>query len=304
MVTTYDYSGRTVLVTGGSRGFGAAIAAAFLCAGAQVIICARHEPDKLPSGGGKQAWFIAADVRRPDEVDRLITSVFQRAGRLDVLVNNAGGTPVTLAADTPPSRHAKIIELNLTAALHVSQRSYQVMRDQAEGGAIIMIGSSSGIRPSPGTAAYGAAKAGLHHLAACLAAEWAPDVRVNTVIVGLADSGGSGAAGGPGVAPREHFVSPGKQSGDPSAHYGGPAGMAAIAATVPAGRLATPQDVAGACLYLAAPSYVTGASLLVHGGGETPAWTEAAWTHSADAAVPFHDRGPWPAHSAGEGPRS
>jgi len=258
MVTTYDYSGRTVLVTGGSRGIGAAIAAAFLSAGAQVAICARQEPGKLPVGGGREAQFIAADVRRPDEVDRLITSVAERTGRLDVLVNNAGGTPVTLAADTPPSRHAKIIELNLTSALHVSQRSYQVMRDQAEGGAIIMIGSVSGVRPSPGTAAYGAAKAGLHHLAACLAAEWAPDVRVNTVIVGLADSGGA------------------------AAHYGGPAGLAAVAATVPAGRVAGPQDVADACLYLAAPSYVTGASLLIHGGGETPAWTEAVWTHSAD----------------------
>ncbi|MGE5291808.1 MAG: SDR family oxidoreductase [Micromonosporaceae bacterium] len=260
MVTTYDYSGRTVLVTGGSRGIGAAIAAAFIYAGAEVAICARRVPAKVPAGGGREALFIAADVRKPDDVDRMIESVTERAGRLDVLVNNAGGTPVTLAADAPPRIHAKVIELNLTAALHVSQRSYQVMRDQPDGGAIIMIGSISGVRPSPGTAAYGAAKAGLHHLAACLAAEWAPDVRVNTVIVGLADSG------------------------DAAEHYGGPAGLAAVAATVPAGRVATPQDVAAACLYLAAPSYVTGASLLVHGGGETPAWADAAWTHSADEA--------------------
>ena len=273
MVTTYDYSGRTVLVTGGSRGIGAAIAAAFLSAGADVVICARHEPGKVPAGGGREALFIAADVRNPDDVDRMIGSVTERTGRLDVLVNNAGGTPVTLAADAPPRIHAKIIELNLTAALHVSQRSYRVMRDQPGGGAIIMIGSISGARPSPGAAAYGAAKAGLHHLAACLAAEWAPDVRVNTVIVGLADSGGSGEAG--------------QHSGEASAHYGGPAGLAAVAATVPAGRVATPQDVAAACLYLATPSYVTGASLLVHGGGETPAWADAAWTHSADEAYKY-----------------
>src|SRR6266566_9790974 len=230
MITTYDYSGRTVLVTGGSRGIGAAIAAAFLSAGAQVAICARQEPGKLPVGGGREAQFVAADVRRPDEVDRLITSVAERTGRLDVLVNNAGGTPVTLAADTPPSRHAKIIELNLTSALHVSQRSYQVMRDQAEGGAIIMIGSVSGVRPSPGTAAYGAAKAGLHHLATSLAVEWAPKVRVNVVV--------------PGPVATETAT---------AAHYADVGGPEAVASTVPLGRLAEPGDVADACLFLASP---------------------------------------------------
>ena len=256
----YDYSGRTVLVTGGTRGIGAGIATAFLAAGADVIICARHEPAKVPAAGGREAVFLPADVRDPADVDRLITAVTARTGRLDVLVNNAGGSPTALAADASPRLHIKIIELNLIAPLHLSQRAYRVMRDQPEGGAIIMIGSTSGVRPSPGTAAYGAAKAGMHHLAACLAAEWAPEVRVNTVIVGLADSG------------------------EATAHYGGPAGLAAVAATVPAGRVATPHDVAQACLYLAAPSYVTGAALLLHGGGETPAWADAAWTHSADTA--------------------
>jgi NAD(P)-dependent dehydrogenase (short-subunit alcohol dehydrogenase family) len=257
MAVSYDFTGRTVLVTGGTRGIGAGIAVAFLAAGADVAVCARHEPAKIPAAG-REAFFVRADVRDPAEVDRLITEVTGRTGRLDVLVNNAGGTPTAMVADAPPRLHAKIIELNLVAPLLLSRRAYLVMRDQPDGGAIIMIGSTSGVRPSPGTAAYGAAKAGLHQLSACLAAEWAPDVRVNTVIVGLADSG------------------------EASAHYGGPAGLAAVATTVPVGRVAAPQDVAQACLYLAAPSYVTGASLLVHGGGETPAWADAAWTHSAD----------------------
>jgi NAD(P)-dependent dehydrogenase (short-subunit alcohol dehydrogenase family) len=149
--------------------------------------------------------------------------------------------------------HSKIIELNLLAPLHVAQRAYQVMRDQPDGGSVIMIGSVSGVRPSPGSAAYGAAKAGLHHLAASLAVEWAPKVRVNSVIVGL-------------VATEQA-----------AAHYGDASSQAAVAATVPLGRMGRPDDVADACLFLASPfaGYVTGSSLLLHGGGERPAFLSA-----------------------------
>ena len=92
------------------------------------------------------------------------------------------------AATASPRLHAKVIALNLIAPLHVAQAANAVMQDQPDGGAIIMIGSVSGVRPSPGTAAYGAAKAGLHHLAASLAVEWAPKVRVNSVVVGPAQT--------------------------------------------------------------------------------------------------------------------
>src|SRR6185437_9327456 len=167
----------------------------------------------------------------------------------DVVINNAGGAPPVPAATASPRLHAKIIELNLTAPLHVAQAANAAMQ-QAEGGSIIMISSVSGTRPSPGTAAYGAAKAGLTHLAVSLAMEWAPKVRVNTVVVGLVGTEES------------------------AAHYGGPEAMAAAAASVPLGRMATPEDVANACLYLASPlaSQVSGAAMLVHGGGERPAF--------------------------------
>jgi NAD(P)-dependent dehydrogenase (short-subunit alcohol dehydrogenase family) len=117
-----------------------------------------------------------------------------------------------------------------------------------------MIGSVSGVRPSPGTAAYGAAKAGLHHLAVSLAVEWAPKVRVNTIVVGLAETESS------------HL------------HYGDAAGVAAVAATVPLGRMATPDDVADACLFLSSrrSGYMSGASLLLHGGGEKPQFLAAS----------------------------
>ncbi len=250
-----DFTGRAVLVTGGSRGIGAGIARRFLAAGAEVLTCARHEPS-----GTSGPHFVTADVRDPEQVRRLVDTALDRFGRLDVVVNNAGGAPYVPAADASPGFHAKVIELNLVAPLHVAQRANEAMRGQPEGGSIVMIGSVSGTRPSPGTAAYGAAKAGLHQLATSLAVEWAPKVRVNSVVVG------------PVGTESAHL------------HYGDADGVAAVDRTVPMGRMATPDDVADACLYLASPlaRYVTGAALTVHGGGEWPAYLAAA-TRSAYA---------------------
>jgi NAD(P)-dependent dehydrogenase (short-subunit alcohol dehydrogenase family) len=252
-----DYAGRAVLVTGGTRGIGAEIARAFLRAGAQVLVCGRTEPASraaLPAADGRSAGFARADVRDPDQARRLIGAAVDRFGRLDVLVSNAGGAPSAAAATASPRFHAKVIELNLIAPFHVAQSANAVMQGQSEGGSIIMIGSVSGVRPSPGTAAYGAAKAGLHHLATSLAVEWAPKVRVNTVVPG------------PVATPTAA-----------DAHYAAAGGAEAVAGTIPLGRLADPADVADACLFLASPraAYVSGAALLLHGGGEWPAWQSA-----------------------------
>ncbi|MEV4574518.1 SDR family oxidoreductase [Nonomuraea jabiensis] len=240
MTVTYDYTGRAVLVTGGTQGIGAGIARAFREAGADVTVCARREP-AAPVPGIR---FARADVRVAEDVERLMSGF----DRLDVVVNNAGGSPYAPLDGTSPRLHARVVELNLTAPLLVSQFAYPLLA--AAGGAIVMIGSASGARPSPGTSAYGAAKAGLHHLARCLAAEWAPEVRVNTVVVGLAAT--------------EHAAP----------HYGGQED--GMGAAIPAGRMATPADVAAACLWLAAPGYVTGAEVRVDGGGEIPAWRHLA----------------------------
>ncbi|MEU4831870.1 SDR family oxidoreductase [Streptosporangium sp. NPDC023615] len=258
---SYDLTGSVVLVTGGTRGIGEGIAGAFAAAGAQVVVCARREPGTVPEG----VTFAAADVRDAADVDRLLAGIEERHGRLDTVVNNAGGSPDAPLSGTSPRLHTRVVELNLVAPLLVSQRAHPLLA--ASGGSVIMIGSSSGTRPSPGTSAYGAAKAGLHHLADCLAAEWAPRVRVNTVVVGLADTGDpAGPAGSAGSAAS-------------AAHYGGPGGVARMGAAVPAGRTALPSDVAAACLWLAVPGYVTGARIAVHGGGEIPAWRRIASGH-------------------------
>src|SRR6185437_6929164 len=180
----WNYEARAVVVTGGTRGIGAGIASAFAAAGARVLVCGRNEPARLPPADLRGIDFFRADVRDPDQADALIQAATGRYGRLDVVINNAGGAPPVPAATASPRLHAKIIELNLTAPLHVAQAANAAMQ-QAEGGSIIMISSVSGTRPSPGTAAYGAAKAGLTHLAVSLAMEWAPKVRVNTVVAGL-----------------------------------------------------------------------------------------------------------------------
>ena len=249
-----DMSGKTVLVTGGSRGVGRGIAERFLEAGADVVICGRNAPEKPPEARGRTAHFIAADVREVDQVDALVSGTTDRTGRLDVLVNNAGGAPAVDAATVSPRFHESIIRLNLIAPLHCAQRANTVMQAQDEGGVIINISSVSGIRPSPGTAAYGAAKAGLLSLTQTLAVEWAPKVRIVAVTAGMVRT---------------------EQS---ELHYGDEDGIAAVGATVPLGRIADPSDIGDACLFLASPlaRYVSGTSLLVHGGGEKPTFLDAA----------------------------
>jgi len=239
---------RVVLVTGGVRGVGAGVSAVFAGQGATVVTCARRPVDGLPYE------FHACDVRDDDAVKGLVDGIVARHGRLDVVVNNAGGSPFALAADASPKFSSRIVELNLLGPLLVSQHANEVMQAQAQGGSIVNISSVSAHRPSPGTAAYGAAKAGLDNLTTTLAVEWAPKVRVNSVVVGMVETEQS-----------ELF-------------YGDAESVAAVAATVPLGRLAKPSDIGWAAAFLACDmaSYISGAALAVHGGGEPPSYLEAS----------------------------
>jgi NAD(P)-dependent dehydrogenase (short-subunit alcohol dehydrogenase family) len=254
MTDPLDLSGKVVVVTGGCRGVGRGIAARFLEAGAHVVVCCRNEPEELPSGGGRSASFVAADIRDPDEIDRVVAAAMERHGRLDVLVNNAGGAPPADSATASPKFTTSILTLNLVAPLVFAQRANAVMQQQPEGGVIINIASVSGTRSNPSGAAYGAAKAGLLNLTQTLGVDYAPKVRVNAVTVGLVRT---------------------EQS---ELWYGDEEGIAAVGATVPLGRMADPSDVADVCLFLASPlaRYVTGESIVVHGGGEWPSYMSAA----------------------------
>ncbi|MES2884017.1 MAG: SDR family oxidoreductase [Pseudomonadota bacterium] len=245
---------RIVLVTGGAKGVGRGISECFLAAGYTVLICGREAPAQLPETEGRSAIFMACDVRDVVAVDALFAAIGTQHGRLDVLVNNAGGAPFALADKASPRFHEKIIALNLTAPLHLAQKANVLMQAQDSGGVIVFVASISALRPSPGTAAYGAAKAGILSLTQSLAVEWAPKVRVVAVSPGLVRT---------------------EQS---SLHYGDAAAIAAVAATVPMARLAEPRDVGEACVWLASPaaSYASGTNLVLHGGGERPAFLAAA----------------------------
>jgi NAD(P)-dependent dehydrogenase (short-subunit alcohol dehydrogenase family) len=250
-----DCSGKVVVVTGGSRGVGRGITETFLAAGAEVVICGRTEPapEDLPAGDGRRAVFVNADVRQADQAAGVVEETVNRFGRIDVLVNNAGGAPAAPAAEVSARFISQVIALNLLAPFYCAQAANRVMQTQPEGGSIVNIGSVSGVRPSPGSAAYGAAKAGLINLTRTLAMEWAPSVRVNCIVAGMIATEAA------------------------SDHYGGPEGLKAVAATVPLRRMGTPADVAGICLFLVSPlaAYLSGSVVEAHGGGEWPPFLAA-----------------------------
>jgi NAD(P)-dependent dehydrogenase (short-subunit alcohol dehydrogenase family) len=241
-------AGRVVLVTGGVRGVGAGISSVYAEQGATVSTCARRAVE------GLSYEFHACDIRDEDSVTRLVEAIGERHGRLDVLVNNAGGSPYALAAEATHNFHRKIVELNVLAPLLVSQHANALMQKQPNGGSIVNVCSVSGRRPTPGTAAYGVAKAGFENLTLTLAVEWAPKVRVNAVVVGMVETERS-----------ELF-------------YGDAESIARVAATVPLGRLAKPSDVGWAAAFLTSDvaSYISGATLEVHGGGEPPPYLAAS----------------------------
>jgi NAD(P)-dependent dehydrogenase (short-subunit alcohol dehydrogenase family) len=251
MAITIDLAGQVVLVTGGTKGVGRGIAQRLADAGARVAVCSRREPDEpLPEGW---EWF-GVDLRDGDAAWAMVDQVVERMGRLDVLVNNAGGAPPADSTTATPRFTERIIALNLFAAIFCSQRANHWMQQQESGGSIVNIGSVSGQRPTPQTAAYGAAKAGLVNFTQTTAVEWAPKVRVNHVTAGMVRT------------EQSHLF------------YGDEAGIAKVGSTVPLGRIANPADIGDACVFLSSPlaQYVSGANLAVHGGGEPPPYLDVS----------------------------
>lgn len=239
-----DLTGKSAIVTGGTRGLGRDIAARLATAGCNVAVCGRTKPETLPDG----VTFYQADIRDPEQAHSFVDLVASANGRLDILVNNAGGSPASEAATASPRFVDAILKLNLVGPLYMAQAAYPHMK-AAGGGSIINIASVSGARPSPGTAIYGAAKAGLLNLTQSLAQEWGGDrIRVNAIIAGLMTTENAEAT------------------------YGDADAQAKVAASMPLGRMGTGDDLAGAVLWLCSDlsGWVSGARIQVDGGGERP----------------------------------
>jgi NAD(P)-dependent dehydrogenase (short-subunit alcohol dehydrogenase family) len=239
-----DLTGQVAIVTGGTRGLGRAICTALADAGCKVVACARNTPETLPDG----ISFMAGDIRDPEAAAALVERVVAQHGRIDILVNNAGGSPATPAQTASPRFIDAILKLNLVAPLYLAQAAHPHMV-AAGGGSIVNIASVSGARPSPGTAIYGAAKAGLLNLTQSLAQEWgSAGIRVNAIIAGL------------------------MRTETAEATYGDAAAQDAVGRSMPLQRMGTGEDIAGAVLWLCSPlaSWVSGARINVDGGGERP----------------------------------
>ncbi len=242
-----DFSSKRVLITGGVRGIGAGIAERFAEAGAQVVIDHRSRPEEAAAFAAHlDGRAIQADVTRRDEVERL----FEEAGPIDVLINNAGIYPLERLLAIDDDQWRAMIDSNLTSVFLCTQVGAQAMIAGGIEGAIVNITSVEASMPARLHAHYDAAKAGAAMFTRSAALELgAHGIRVNAVAPGLTDY--------------------------PELAALWPDGVQRWLAKVPLGRLGTRTDVADACLFLASPaaSFITGATLAVDGGiSATPAF--------------------------------
>jgi len=245
MQNLFDLSGKIAVVTGGSRGLGREIVLAFAKAGADVVIASRkldaceevaHEVEKL----GRRALPVAAHVGNWDDNDRLAEAAFKQFGRVDVLVNNAGMSPLAPSlAETTEALFDKVIDVNFKGPFRLSVLIGEKMMT-GNGGAIINLSSTAAFKPEPHTVPYGGAKAAINAMTVALAKAFAPKVRVNCI------------APGP-------FLTDVSTVWRENKTYEQSLGLK---------RFGNPDEIVGTALYLAsdASSYVTGQVIRVDGG--------------------------------------
>lgn len=243
-----DLSGKVAVVTGGSRGLGREMAAAFARSGADVVIASRKLEQceataaEINDATGRRAEPVACHVGRWDDCDALYETTYQRFGRCDILVNNAGMSPLypSLGAVTE-ALFDKVIEVNLRGPFRLGALFGERMAAE-DGGSIINVSSTSAIRTTPNETPYGAAKLGLHALTQAFSTAFAPKVRVNCIMPGPFATDISDAWTDEIKADMEQRV--------------------------PLRRIGAPHEIVGAALYLAsdASSYTTGAIIKVDGG--------------------------------------
>ena len=248
----FDFSGKVVVVTGAGRGLGAGIARRFAQAGATTMIHyhtsqsgAEELAAEIQANGGT-ALALPADLANPEQVESLFRQTWQRFGRLDVLVNNAGSYPVTPLVDMTPEDWDGVISANLRSVFLCTQAAARLFIAQGQGGSIINISSVEDTFPAWGHSHYNAAKAGVLMFTRSVARELGQhQIRVNAVSPGLI--------------------------GRPGLEQDWPDGVGRWTKTAPLVRLGDPEDVGDACLFLASPAarWITGIDLVVDGGVST-----------------------------------
>jgi NAD(P)-dependent dehydrogenase (short-subunit alcohol dehydrogenase family) len=248
-LNAFSLSGKVALVTGGSRGIGKAIALGLAKFGADVAVTSRKLPDleevaKEIKGLGRKSMAVATHVGRTEEINALVPKVKAEFGRIDILVNNAGTNPtMAQAMDIDERAWDSVMNLNLKGLFFLSQAVARVMKEQG-GGKIINVASVAGITPDI-LPVYSISKAGVIMATKVMAQQWAQyNIRVNTIAPGLTKTKFSEAL------------------------WGNPDIERAVMARTPLQRVAEPDEMVGAVIFLAsdASSYVTGHTLVIDGG--------------------------------------
>lgn len=257
-------AGKVAAVTGGGAGLGRGIAAGLAAFGAEVAIWERNAETCASAAEAIGGLAVVTDVREADQVDRAVEATLDRYGRIDVLVNNAGGVFVSSILDVAEKGIDALYRANLRHVILCTQRVGRVMVAAGHGGSIVNVASIEGVRAAPGYAAYAAAKAGVLNFTKTAALELAPHgIRVNALAPDITWT--------EGLAALAATADDGRSTDERNAR---------TALTVPLGRLGHVDDLAGAAVFLASglSSYVTGQTIHVDGGTSAA----AGWYHHPD----------------------
>lgn len=254
-LSSFSLEGKVALITGGSRGIGAATAAAFAGAGADVVVTSRKLADleavaKAVEKHGRRSMAVATHVGRMDQIRDLVEKVRTEFGRIDILVNNAGTSIASMAIDVEEKAWDSLMNTNLKGAFFLSQAVARIMKETG-GGTIINVSSVNGYSPVSPTCTYAISKAALTMVTKSLAKEWADfNIRVNAIAPGAVETRLLNAIW------HDRSEAEAQRIKDQ------------LSQSIPLKRIGAPEEIANAMIFLAsdASSYMTGQTIVVDGG--------------------------------------